>query len=125
LLEHAPCTSSVDPPFVRRASDRLKIMVGKGRLEKELLSPTTDRDLRFMIIHVPPGSASEDVIVGGGEKGGLVLSGKIDLIVGDERVSLGEGDSFQFDSDTAHQIANPHDEVAAVLWIMTVRFAPL
>jgi len=125
LLEPEPLHSSADPAFVRRAADRVKMTVGKGRLEKELLSPNSEQDLRFMIITVPPGSASEDVMVGGGEKGGLVLEGQLDLIVGDERATLSEGDSFQFGSEHAHQIANPNDEAAKVLWIMRVNSVQL
>src|SRR5882724_6871579 len=41
--------------FVRRKVDRPRIVVGTTRLVKELLSPRNDRNLRFMIISLPPG----------------------------------------------------------------------
>lgn len=106
--------------FVCRKSDRQRIVVGASRLIKELLSPRNDRNLRFMIISLPPGGESEDVIIGQGEKGGLVTQGQVRLTVGAEDSDLGEGDSFQFPSSIPHKLSNPHDAPAQVIWIMSV-----
>lgn len=112
----APSVSS----FVRRKADRPRIIVGMTRLVKELLSPRSDRNLRFMIITLPPGGESEDVIIGEGEKGGLVLQGRARLTVGSDDAQLAEGDSFQFPSSIAHKLSNPYDKPAQVIWIMSV-----
>ena len=106
--------------FVRRKSDRPRIVVGTSLLVKELLSPRNDRNLRFMMITLPPGGESEDVIIGQGEKGGLVTRGRVLLSVGAEQSDLAEGDSFQFPSSIPHSLSNPHDDPAEVLWIMSV-----
>src|SRR6185437_5975589 len=106
--------------FVCRKGDRQRIIVGASRLVKELLSPRNDRNLRFMIISLPPGGESEDVIIGQGEKGGLVTQGQVRLTVGAENSDLGEGDSFQFPSSITHKLSNPHDQPAQVIWIMSV-----
>lgn len=106
--------------YVRRKSDRPRIVVGTSRLVKELLSPRNDRNLRFMMITLPPGGESEDVIIGHGEKGGFVTKGRVMLTVGAERSDLAEGDSFQFPSSIPHSLSNPHDDPAEVLWIMSV-----
>ncbi|HLI13881.1 MAG TPA: helix-turn-helix domain-containing protein [Alphaproteobacteria bacterium] len=106
--------------FVRRKADRPKIIVGVTRLVKELLSPRNDRNLRFMIISLPAGGESEDVIIGEGEKGGLVTKGRVRLTVGSEVFDLDEGDSFQFPSSIAHKLSNPHRHPAEVIWIMSV-----
>lgn len=106
--------------FVCRKADRQRIIVGASRLVKELLSPRNDRNLRFMIISLPPGGESEDVIIGQGEKGGLVTQGQVRLTVGAENSDLGEGDSFQFPSSIPHKLSNPHDQPAQVIWIMSV-----
>jgi transcriptional regulator with XRE-family HTH domain len=106
--------------FVRRKADRPRIVVGATRLVKELLSPRNDRNLRFMIISLPPGGESEDVIVGQGEKGGLVTQGQVRLTVGTEDSDLGEGDSFQFPSSIPHKLSNPYEHPAQVIWIMSV-----
>jgi transcriptional regulator with XRE-family HTH domain len=106
--------------FVRRKADRPRIIVGANRLVKELLSPRNDRNLRFMIISLPPGGESEDVIIGQGEKGGLVTQGRVRLTVGSEDSDLMEGDSFQFPSSIAHKLSNPYEHPAQVIWIMSV-----
>jgi transcriptional regulator with XRE-family HTH domain len=112
----APETSK----FVRRKADRPRIIVGATHLVKELLSPRNDRNLRFMIISLPPGGESEDVIIGQGEKGGLVTQGRVRLTVGAEDSDLMEGDSFQFPSSITHKLSNPFEHPAEVIWIMSV-----
>ncbi|MBS0558872.1 MAG: cupin domain-containing protein [Proteobacteria bacterium] len=118
----APAESGASalPDYVRRAADRPRIVVGSSRLVKDLLSPRNDRNLRFMLITLPAGSESEDVIMGQGEKGGLVMKGQVRLTVDDGEADLAEGDSFQFPSSIPHKLSNPHDDPAEVLWIMSV-----
>jgi transcriptional regulator with XRE-family HTH domain len=106
--------------FVRRASERPRILVGETRLVKELLSPRPDENLRFMFITLPPGGVSEDVLIGTGHKGGYVVSGSVKLTVGDDVVTLGEGDSFQFRSNIPHSVHNSTNAEAKLLWIMSV-----
>ena len=69
---------------------------------------------------LPPGGVSEDVIVGEGEKGGLVLDGSVQLKIGSELFDLDEGDSFQFPSSGPHALSNIKAEPAQVVWIMSV-----
>ncbi|CAH1658885.1 helix-turn-helix domain-containing protein [Chelatococcus asaccharovorans] len=109
-----------DAPFVRRAAQRPRIVVGETRLVKELLSPRHDENLRFMFVTLPPGGISEDVLIGTGQKGGYVMSGRVELTVGERTALLEEGDSFQFRSNTPHHIANRSDQEAKLLWIMSV-----
>lgn len=109
-----------EAPFVRRATQRPRIVVGETRLVKELLSPRHDENLRFMFVTLPPGGVSEDVLIGTGQKGGYVMSGSVELTVGDRSAVLQEGDSFQFRSNTPHHIANRSDQDAKLLWIMSV-----
>lgn len=120
LLEPTKSQTSGDPGFVRRAADRVRITVGPYRLLKELLSPNTDQNLRFMIMSFPPRAKNTDMLLGIGEKAGLVLEGHVNLTVGDETALLETGDSFQFDSNLAHQVVNPAAQAAQVLWIMSM-----
>jgi transcriptional regulator with XRE-family HTH domain len=120
FLAHREPQPSEDPPFVRRGAQRPRIVVGETRLVKELLSPRNDENLRFMIVTLPPGGNSEDVLIGTGQKGGYVMSGCIELTVGERMARLAEGDSFQFKSDAPHHIANRSDADAKLLWIMSV-----
>jgi len=106
------------PEFVRRVDQRPKFRVGPNGLLKELLSPPGDHDLQFMIILIPPHSRSEEVLLGEGEKAGMVLEGTISLVLANREAILNEGDSFQFSSAIPHGVSNPTDQPARLLWIM-------
>jgi quercetin dioxygenase-like cupin family protein len=73
-----------------------------------------------MMIMVPCGGESEDVLQSKGQKGGYVLSGRLRLTVGSETGELEAGDSFQFRADLPHKIFNPYDEPAQLIWIMSI-----
>ena len=105
---------------MRRKADRQRIVVGSTRLVKELLSPRNDQHLRFMVITLPPGGQSEDVIIGEGEKGGVVIEGRVRLSIGADDSILDDGDSFQFPSSLEHKLSNPFERQARVIWIMSV-----
>lgn len=108
-------------PFVRRANQRPHFSVGAGGLAKELLSPHGDHDLQFMIIAIPPFTRSEEILLGPGEKAGMVLAGEIALTVGERVERLSEGDSFQFRSTVPHGVENPCATPARILWIMNTK----
>jgi transcriptional regulator with XRE-family HTH domain len=121
FLEQPAPASSQDPTFVRRADDRLRIVVGRSKLIKELLSPINHESLRFMTITMPPHSRTEEVVVGAGEKGGFVVEGAIELTVGDRTSTLTKDDSFQFRSDQPHRVVNATDAPARIIWIMSMQ----
>ncbi|MCE5972525.1 cupin domain-containing protein [Sinirhodobacter sp. WL0062] len=50
-----------------------------------------------------------------GEEGGFVLSGWIELTVGDEVNELGPGDAYLFDSRIPHRFRNLRDEVCVLV----------
>ncbi|HEY0212969.1 MAG TPA: cupin domain-containing protein [Paenirhodobacter sp.] len=106
--------------FIRHSGERMSITVGKTHLIKELLSPHAGGNLRFMIVTLPPGGESEDVLMSQGEKGGYVLEGRLRVTVGTETGDLGPGDSFQFRADIGHRIFNPYTQPARVIWIMSI-----
>ena len=119
LLEEDDAVSDpVAGDFVRKATERPLFDVGKHGMQKELLSPHGDHDLKMMIILLPAGAGSDEVLVGEGEKAGLVLEGTVVLNVGDRRAVLRAGDSFQFKSTVPHSVRNESGEMARVLWVM-------
>jgi transcriptional regulator with XRE-family HTH domain len=118
VLLEGPGSAGAEPAFVRRRHARPRLLVGNLGLSKEILSPPDTDGLRFMVITVPPGAQSEDVLTGPGQKAGLVLKGQVSLTVRDEQVQMTEGDSFQFPSDVKHAFINTTDQPAELLWIM-------
>lgn len=112
-------TTSGSPYFIRRKADRLKMVRGKSRISEELLSPRSDDQMRFMMITIPPGVESADMLIGQGRKGGCVFSGRARLTVDGETGELEPGDAFQFPADVPHKIANPYQEPVVLIWIMS------
>jgi uncharacterized cupin superfamily protein len=90
-------------------------------MSKELLSPQGDHDLQMMIVALPPGASSTEVLIGEGEKAGLVLSGIVVIEVAGNRAELSEGDSFQFRSTLPHSIHNETRQAARLLWVMNTK----
>jgi len=124
LLEDNSASASEHPlpmlqDFVRRADQRPHFRVGDKGLMKELLSPPGNHNLQVMTILLPPHARSEEILLGQGEKAGLVLEGSITLTVAHRKALLNEGDSFQFSSAIPHGVANPTDQPARVLWIIS------
>ncbi|CAJ0707959.1 cupin domain-containing protein [Ralstonia wenshanensis] len=122
LLEEDDAVSDpVAGDFVRRATERPLFEVGKHGMQKELLSPHGDHDLQMMVILLPAGAGSDEVLIGVGEKAGLVLEGTVMLHVGDRRAELRAGDSFQFKSTVPHSVRNESNKAARLLWIMNTQ----
>ncbi|WP_213303205.1 cupin domain-containing protein [Paraburkholderia sacchari] len=107
--------------FVRRAAERPLFEVGRNGMQKELLSPHGDHDLQMMVILLPAGAGSEEVLMGIGEKAGMVLEGSVVLNVGPRRCELHAGDSFQFKSTVPHSVRNESKKPARLLWIMNTQ----
>ncbi|WP_082508497.1 helix-turn-helix domain-containing protein [Burkholderia sp. Leaf177] len=106
---------------IRRVNDRPVFQVGPNGIVKELLSPRRDHDLQFMIVLLPAGVGSEEVLIGSGEKAGLVLEGNVLLQIADQSAELFTGDSFQFSSTLPHSLRNGSDRTARILWIMNTK----
>lgn len=118
LLEGPRSSSGSEPSFIRRRHARPRIRVGSDGLTKEVLSPPETEGLRILILTVPPKCRSREMVIGPGQKAGLVLSGLVRIVVGSEEGQLAEGDSFQFPSDKQHAFINDTDRPAEILWIM-------
>ncbi|KVC96312.1 hypothetical protein WL28_17095 [Burkholderia ubonensis] len=121
LEEDDAMSDSAAGDFVRRAVERPVFDVGNHGMQKELLSPHGEHDLRMMIILLPAGVGSDEVLVGVGEKAGLVLEGTVVLNVGDRRAELRAGDSFQFNSTVPHSVRNESGKPARLLWVMNTQ----
>ena len=54
-----------------------------------------------------------------GEQHALVLSGEVELRLGDEVIVLRAGDSFSYPSMIAHRFRNRIDSEATMIWAMS------
>ncbi|MFN0219255.1 MAG: cupin domain-containing protein [Hyphomicrobium sp.] len=101
-------------------SSRRRHLKFKSGIVDELLSPNLDRQLELLRCTFPPGATSGDApYAHQGEEAGIVISGQLEVWIGDKHFSLKEGDSFAFESHLAHRYRNPGRTKAVVIWAIT------
>lgn len=105
--------------LVLRAADRPRIGSAESGLVEELLSPTLSGSFEMIRSTFAPRASS-----GGRQKarpkedGGVLISGRLTLILGEAEIELNAGDSFQF-RETDYAWRNDGDEPAVVLWVVS------
>ncbi|RIK85150.1 MAG: Cro/Cl family transcriptional regulator [Hyphomicrobiales bacterium] len=105
-------------PIVR-VHERKKIYYGLDICD-ELLTPKSSEALELIWSRFAPGSSSgAQPYTHDGEEAGVVLSGTLELVIGDTAYTLSAGDSFGFRSSTPHRYRNDGDTDAIVLWAIT------
>jgi transcriptional regulator with XRE-family HTH domain len=112
---HAPAE---EREFIVRAGQRRKMFFTGTGIHEELLSPNLNGPLELLLSVIAPGSDS-DFYSHDGAEAGYVLSGLLDLWIGDKHFRLESGDSFSFKSTTQHRCANPGREPTQVIWVIT------
>ncbi len=109
-------SGGADPIMVRRAR-RTPVMLKNG-IAKRLLTPQDEAPLKLFMVTLAPGSTTGDELyTHEGTEAGLVLEGRIALIVEDRDMLLEAGDSFRFASLRPHRFMNAHDGESRVLWV--------
>ncbi|MFW7268708.1 cupin domain-containing protein [Gluconacetobacter sp. Hr-1-5] len=105
-----------DPIMVRRT--RRPPVALKNGIAKRLLTPQDEAPLKmFMVTLAPDSTTGEELYTHEGIEAGLVLEGRIRLIVEDRDMLLEAGDSFRFASPRPHRFMNAHDGESRVLWV--------
>lgn len=105
--------------YVVRKDHRRRISHGGG-ISDYLLTPSLKSDLEVLLSTFSPGSSSGDEpYTHVGEEAGVVLSGALEIWIGDRFFRLSEGDSFNFKSTIPHRYRNPGDIDAVVVWVVT------
>lgn len=81
------------------------VEIGKGGISfRQVGENLFGRALQILKERYEPGADTGRVLLAHeGEEGGIVLSGRIELIVGDERRILGPGDAYYFESTRPHR----------------------
>lgn len=91
--------------------------------EDELLSSTLSGQCYMILSRFRPGAGEPPEPLEGysfeGEQHAIVLSGEVELRLGDEVISLREGDSFSYPSMIAHRFRNKTEKEATMVWAMS------
>lgn len=104
--------------LVLRAADRTAIGTHETGLVEEMLSPTLSGSFEMIKSTFAPGAASAGAHKARPkEDGGVLVSGRLTLTIGDLELRLEPGDSFQF-TEKEYAWRNDGPESAVVIWIV-------
>ena len=119
LFEPAPMEPEADPIVVFE-KDRPELQLWRAGITKQLLTPpggTQGMSLFHMVLK-PGASTGDELFSHDGEEAGLVLEGRLTLVVETRTLQLSAGDSFRFESRRPHRFGNPGARGrAVVLWV--------
>ncbi len=105
--------------FIVRKDARRRLRYTGTGVAEELLSPNLRREIEMVMTTFEPGASSGEPYSRNGEEGGYVVSGVLELTVGEKTQTLLPGDSFAFESALPHRSRNPGDEPTSVVWVIT------
>jgi len=109
-----------EPSYVVRPSARRFLDLSRNGIYTEITSPAASSGLQTFIANImPSGHSGHEFDSHKGEEAGLILSGQLELWVGDNHFLLDEGCSFNFPSTTPHRYSNPGLVPTRVHWIIT------
>lgn len=107
-------------PFIVRAEERHCLDLKTTGINKMFLMPPGSSLLEMWEFRFEPGGTSGGALYNHqGEKAGVVIKGRIKLLIGDDMYELNEGDSFRFSSMLRHRVDNDSAEEARVIWVVT------
>lgn len=101
---------------VRKGARRSLGTVTDGLIE-ELLSPDIGGAFETFLSVFAPGAALPSTTLRDTEEEGYVVRGNLDLWIGDEKFSLGPGDSFRIVRQPFRWV-NPTDSETVVVWVI-------
>ena len=111
------------PPLVQRAGDRHAIEL-EGGVRWERLTAAPDADASFAFVTYSPGGDSrsdEPPATHRGKEYGFLVSGRLEIEIGEDVLELGPGDSIVFGSETPHRFRAVGDEPAHAVWLNLTR----
>jgi len=104
--------------YVVRSGNRLKIQYEHGIID-ELVTPKMSLQVEMIYTRLPPGTESAESYVNAADGVGFVLSGELDMWVGERHFHLYEGDSCSYSSGEPHRYKNSSEREAVVIWAIS------
>lgn len=103
--------------YVVRHGARRPIGSNKSGLVEELLSPDLTDDFEMVHSTFEPHSQIGETVSRPTQEVGFLISGKLDLEIGDQTFTIHPGDSFRIRGEAFRWI-NPYDKAAVAIWVI-------
>jgi len=116
LFAHAPVPAQ-EAGYVVRNGARRPIGSRAAGLIEELLSPDLTDDFEVVHSTFQPHSQVERTVTRPTQELGYLLSGRLDMQIGEHAFTIHPGDSFRVRGEP-HRWANPYDEPAVAIWVI-------
>ena len=104
--------------YVVRRGNRLKIQYEHGIVD-ELVTPKMSLQVEMIYTRLPPGTESAESYTHEGDGVGFVISGELDIWVGERHFRLYEGDSCSYSSGEPHRYKNCGERETIVMWAIS------
>ena len=101
-----------------RRDNRLTIQYDGGIVD-ELLTPKLSLQVEMIYTRLPPGSESAESYTHAGDGVGFVISGEMEIWVGDRFFHLRQGDSCSYSAGEPHRYRNSGPLEAIVVWAIS------
>ncbi len=106
--------------IVTAESDRVDIKLKRWDADiQSLVKNVTNKKMQPFYTVIRPGGGSHGLYSHDGEECGFILSGQLELILGDKVHTVRENESFYFSSQTPHNWGNTGKKDVVVLWVIT------
>ncbi|APG48584.1 helix-turn-helix domain-containing protein [Phaeobacter porticola] len=103
--------------YVVRAGARRPMGSGEEGLIEELLSPDLTDDFEMVHSTFQPHSRMQTPADRPTQEVGYIISGRLNLLIGDRAFDVGPGDSFRIRHER-YQWSNPYDEPCVAVWVI-------
>ncbi len=105
-------------PVIKKG-DRKKLFLPSSGVAFQLLSPEESRKIEFLLIEIDGKDSNYELVSYAGEKCGYVIKGSMEIILGDKKYYLEEGDSIFFQSTIPHRFKSSNGEKTISIWAIT------
>jgi transcriptional regulator with XRE-family HTH domain len=110
--------ASQDQRVVTRKDEREQVEFPREKIKIEILLPSiANKQIDARLAVIRPGGSSNGDYKHPGEEFGLILKGRLELVIDEVVHNLMEGDSFYFQSTRIHSFQNPGNEETVVVWV--------
>lgn len=108
---------AIEQGYIVRSATRRPMGSNDEGLIEELLSPDLTDDFEMVHSTFQPHSRLRNLISRPTQEVGYLMSGSLDLTIGNRTFTATKGDSFRIRGES-YRWANPYDEPAVAIWVI-------